>query len=149
VLGRDCRLINVDFGTEPYLVKLGNHVSVTKSHFVTHDGGVWVFRSEQPDVDYFGRICIGNNVFIGLGSILLPGVTIGDNVVIGAGSVVARDIPSNCVAVGVPARPVRSLEKYADKVSAGGFETKSLSPRKKRKYLLERFSAHLEQDAAS
>lgn len=53
-------------------------------------------------------VVIGNNVWIGGGAILLPGVTIGDNVVIGAGSVVTRDIPANTVACGNPCRVVRA-----------------------------------------
>lgn len=54
-------------------------------------------------------ITIGNNVWIGAGTLVLPGVTIGDNSVIGAGSVVSRDIPANSVAVGSPARKTRDL----------------------------------------
>ena len=53
---------------------------------------------------------IGNRVWIGSGAIILPGITIGDNAVIGAGSVVTKDIPQNAVAVGNPARVVRSIE---------------------------------------
>ena len=52
-------------------------------------------------------VIIGNNVWIGGGAIILPGVTIGDNVVIGAGSVVTRDIPANKIAVGTPCRVIR------------------------------------------
>ncbi len=54
-------------------------------------------------------IAIGDNVWLGGGVIVCPGVTIGDNSVIGAGAVVTRDIPANVVAVGNPARPVRGL----------------------------------------
>ncbi|MEU7394591.1 sugar O-acetyltransferase [Streptomyces albogriseolus] len=54
-------------------------------------------------------ITIGDNVWIGGGAIVCPGVTIGDNTVIGAGAVVTKDIPANVVAVGNPARPVRTL----------------------------------------
>ncbi|MFG3165947.1 sugar O-acetyltransferase [Streptomyces sp. NPDC048200] len=54
-------------------------------------------------------ITIGNNVWLGGGAIVCPGVTIGDNSVIGAGAVVTRDIPADVVAVGNPARPVREL----------------------------------------
>lgn len=53
---------------------------------------------------------IGNNVFIGANVNIIGGVTIGDNVRIGAGSVVVKDIPSNTVAVGVPCRPVRTID---------------------------------------
>ncbi|MGM7445751.1 sugar O-acetyltransferase [Streptomyces tunisiensis] len=54
-------------------------------------------------------ITIGDNVWIGGGAVVCPGVTIGDNSVIGAGAVVTKDVPANVVAVGNPARPVRSL----------------------------------------
>ncbi len=54
-------------------------------------------------------ITIGDNVWLGAGVIVLPGVTIGDNTVIGAGAVVTKDIPANVVAVGNPARVIRPL----------------------------------------
>lgn len=54
-------------------------------------------------------ITIGDNVWIGGGAIVCPGVTIGDNAVIGAGAVVTKDVPANAVAVGNPARPVRTI----------------------------------------
>lgn len=56
------------------------------------------------------KITIGNNVWIGGGSIINPGVTIGDNVVIGSGSVVTKDIPSNVVAAGNPCRVIKPIE---------------------------------------
>lgn len=59
---------------------------------------------------YARPVTIENNVWIGGGSILLPGVTIGENSVVGAGSVVNRPIPRNCVAVGNPCRVVRYFE---------------------------------------
>ena len=111
-IGADCRLIGCDFGSEPYLVTLGDHVSATDTAFVTHDGGVWVFRHEWPDADVFGRITVGNNVFFGGGVVVLPGVTIGDDVVVGARSLVTKDIPSGSVAAGQPARVLKSLADY-------------------------------------
>lgn len=72
-------------------------------------------RFENPKEDGSFTFCktrtapvvIGNNVWIGGGAILLPGITIGDNVVIGAGSVVTKDIPDNTVAYGDPCRVIR------------------------------------------
>lgn len=55
---------------------------------------------------------IGNNVWIGAGAVVLPGVTIGDNTVIGAGSVVTKDIPANVVAVGNPCRVLREINEH-------------------------------------
>lgn len=68
-----------------------------------------ILRSKQAQ--YNIPIFIGNNVWIGAGSIILPGVHIGDNTVIGAGSVVTKDIPSNVVAVGNPCRIIRNINE--------------------------------------
>ena len=67
------------------------------------------------DYTRVSNVTIGDNVFVGAGTIVLPGVSIGSNVVIGAGSVVSRDIPDKCVAVGNPARVVKSLDEYLNK----------------------------------
>lgn len=59
----------------------------------------------------FGKpITLGNNVWLGAGVIVNPGVTIGDNTVVASGAVVTRDLPANVVAAGCPARVIRSLE---------------------------------------
>jgi len=58
----------------------------------------------------FGRVKIGNNVFIGVKSVIMPGVTIGDNVIIGAMSLVTKDIPSDVVAFGQPAKVIKSID---------------------------------------
>jgi acetyltransferase-like isoleucine patch superfamily enzyme len=141
-VGNNCRLIDVEFGSEPYLVTLGHHVSATSTRFITHDGGVWVFRDRRPDADVIAPITVGNNVFFGSGVIVLPGVSIGDNVVIGAGAVVTRDIESNCVAAGVPATRIRSLAEYWQAVEPRLLPTKLLDNSEKRAYLL----AHLHPD---
>lgn len=138
-IGSGCRLIEVNFGSEPYLVALGDHVSATHVTFITHDGSVWCFRDQFPDADLIAPIKVGNNVFLGYGVIVLPGVTIGDNVIIGAGSVVSRSIPSNCVAVGCPARPIKKLEDYWESNKNKIIPTKGLSPKQKRDYLLRLF----------
>lgn len=103
----------INFGSEPYLVELGDDITLAQgTTFITHDGGARLFRREYPGLNVFGRIKIGNNVFIGSSVTILPGVTIGDNVVVGACSVVTRSIPSDVVAAGVPSRPIKSLEEY-------------------------------------
>lgn len=66
-------------------------------------------KSRINHFEYARPIVIGNDVWIGCGAIINPGVTIGDNVVIGSGSVVTKDIPSNSLAVGTPARVIRGL----------------------------------------
>lgn len=138
-VGKSCRLIQVDFSTEPYMITLGDHVSATATRFETHDGGVWVFRDRNPDLDIVKPIVVGDNVFIGYGSIILPGVTIGSNVVIGAGSVVSKDIPSDCVAVGVPARVIKSIHDYEAKAVSIGAPTKKLTAAEKRTFYVKAF----------
>ena len=104
----------VDFSSEPYLISIGDDVRISMNvHFVTHDGGMHVIRQYKGiPVDLFGTIEIGNNVFIGMNTIVLPGVKIGNNVVIGAGSIVSKDIPNNSVACGIPARVIETLDEY-------------------------------------
>lgn len=65
----------------------------------------------KKQAQYNLPIYIGNNVWIGAGSIILPGVKIGDNSVIGAGSIVTKDIPANVVAVGNPCRVLREIDE--------------------------------------
>lgn len=142
-VGDNCRLLGVTagtFGSEPYLIQIGNHVTITAEvQFITHDGGVWVFRESLPALDVIDPIKIGSNVFLGLRSIIMPGVTIGDNCVIGAGSVVTKDIPSNSVAAGVPARVLMTLDEYRVKSIGRGLHIRSLPSRQKKQFLIERF----------
>ena len=65
------------------------------------------------------QIHIGNNVWLGGGAIVLPGVTIGDNSIVGAGSVVTNDVPANCIVVGSPAKVLRQITDEDDKFEGG------------------------------
>jgi acetyltransferase-like isoleucine patch superfamily enzyme len=118
-ISSDCRLISLpDFGSEPYLISIGRHVTITSNvTFITHDGSTWVFR-ERPEyrsVIRYGRITIHDNCFIGYGATIMPGVSIGPNAIVGACSLVTRDVPPNSVAAGVPAKVTMSIKDYADK----------------------------------
>jgi maltose O-acetyltransferase len=85
-------------------VQIGPNVQLlTPTHPVEPEPRRQKWEAAQP-------ITIGNNVWLGGGAIVLPGVTIGDNTVVGAGSVVTRDLPANVVALGNPARVVKTLE---------------------------------------
>lgn len=105
------------WGSEPWMITIGNNVHITNDvKFITHDGGVLLFRSEVPDLEIAKPIKIGDNVYIGNNVIILPGVTIGSKVIIGAGAVISRDIPDNSVAVGVPARVIKTADEYFEKI---------------------------------
>lgn len=108
---------HIGWGSEPWIITLGDNVYLTDGiRFVTHDGGTLILRDKVPDLEITKPITIGNNVYIGLQSLILPGVHIGNNVVIGARSVVTRDIPDNSVAVGQPARVIKTIEEYQAKL---------------------------------
>jgi len=116
IIGRGCSIIPRSLGTEPYLVKIGNHVTIASGVvFITHDGATWLFRDEVPDLQVFGPIIIGDNCVIGQNAVLFPNVRIGNNSIVGAGSVVIADVPPDTIVMGVPARPFGSVSKYKEK----------------------------------
>jgi len=115
-VGDGCFIVPRALGTEPYLVKIGNHVAIARGVlFNTHDGGAWIFRHEVPDLQVFGPILIEDNCVIGANAILFANIRIGPNSIVGAGSVVINDVPPNTIVIGVPARPLASTEKYREK----------------------------------
>ncbi len=142
-VGENCRLYRVTlstFGSEPYLITMGNRVTVGGGvQFATHDGAVWQFRDKYPNIDVFGPIVLEDNVFVGINSILLPGVRVGHDSIIGAGSVVTRSIPPKSVASGVPARVVESVEQYRQKVMARALHIRDLPAAEKRRVLMRHF----------
>ena len=141
-IGENCELFdNITWGSEPYLIEIGNNVRITSGvKFVTHDGGLWVLRNllNKNEIDKFGKIKIGNNVHIGWNTIIMPGVTIGDNVVVGCGSVVTKDIPDNSVYAGVPAKKIESIDEYYNKIKNKTINTKGKSQKEKKEIILKR-----------
>lgn len=119
-IGKQCRIFIKSWGSEPFLISLGDHVTVTSGvKFITHDGSTCLVKDSQGKrYQRFAPIQVGSHVFIGVNSIIMPGVTIGSNVVIGAGSVVTKDIPDNSIAIGVPAKVVSSFADYQTKIQA-------------------------------
>ena len=117
-VGEGCRIYIRHFGSEPFLIKIGDGVTVTSGvRIITHDGSTGLVRDQSGRrYQSYGPVNIGDNVFIGVNSIILPGVTIGSNVVIGAGSVVTRDIEDGMVAVGNPAKVVGSFNTFASRI---------------------------------
>lgn len=116
-VGEGCFLVPPDLGsTEPYLIKIGNHVAIANGViFITHDGGPFIFRNEVPDIQVFGPIVIEDNCLIGQRAILFPNVRIGANSIVGAGSVVITDVPPNSIVMGVPARKIGDVGRYREK----------------------------------
>lgn len=137
-IGMNSRILGkVDFGSEPFLIEIGNNVTITHGvAFITHDGGVGLFRKEYPGINVFGRITIGNNVFIGVQTIILPNVTIGSNVIVGAGSLLTKNIPDNVVVAGVPAKIIRTIDEYKSNCIKRAIYVNEIVPNKRREAIL-------------
>jgi acetyltransferase-like isoleucine patch superfamily enzyme len=110
-IGRDVLILEGTEITDPAYVRIGNNVCLSKCALIGHDGSIGVLgRAYGVKLDRVGKIDIGDNVFIGYGAIVLPGVTIGNNVVVAAGAVVREDVPSGTVVGGVPAKKIMATE---------------------------------------
>lgn len=95
-----------------WLIEIGDNVTMApRVHVLCHDASTKQFIGYTK----IGRVTIGNNVFVGADTVILPGVTIGNNVVIGAHSTITHDIPDNSVVVGSPAKIMCSLDEYLEK----------------------------------
>ena len=112
LVGDRCRIYTRYFGSEPFLISIGNDVTITAGvSFITHDGSLILFKDEKGRRYKYQRISIGNNVFIGVNSIVMPGVKIDDNVIVAAGSVVTKSIPSGVIVGGVPAKIIGRFDE--------------------------------------
>lgn len=112
VIGEDVHLMSSVIDTNTAcLVEIGDHVIITNATVLAHDASTKLFL----DYTKIAKTIIGNNVFIGFGSIILPGVTIGNNVIVGAGSIVREDVPDNSVVLGNPARVICTTDEYIEK----------------------------------
>lgn len=111
-IGENVDIINatIDFGT-PFMLKIGNNVTITNCRILTHDASTKKFLGCTKT----GHVTIGDDVFIGANSVILPNTTIGNNVIIGAGAVVARDIPDDSVVIGNPCQVICSCQEYIEK----------------------------------
>ena len=96
-------------------VEIGDNVFIAPNCCITTAGHPINIDERNRGLEYAYPIKIGNNVWIGAGANILPGVTIGDNVTIGAGSVVNKSIPANSIAVGNPCKVIKTiLDKTKD-----------------------------------
>lgn len=134
-IGSGCSIFSNILTPEAYLVTIGNNVTIAPGCiFLTHDNSVSKVLPEYTDV--FGRINIGDNCFIGAGSIILPGVTIGDNCIVAAGSVVSKSHPGGAVIAGNPAKQITDIDYYREKVRPFCFSTRNMNATDKKHAIL-------------
>ena len=120
-IGSNCRIFdpktNIIDIQNPYLLTIGENVKITSGVIIlTHDYSWSVIANVKGEIlGNVGYVNIGNNVFIGMNSIILKNTKIGDNVIIGAGSIVSGNIESNSVYAGNPAKKIMSIDEFYKK----------------------------------
>lgn len=112
IIGENVKLLSstIDVHTS-CLVEIGDNVTITNAIIQAHDASTKLYLGYTK----IAKTIIGSNVFIGMGSIILPGSCIGKDVIIGAGSVVRGLIPDNSVVIGNPAKVICTCEEYINK----------------------------------
>lgn len=150
-IGKGCKFysglktISIDI-TRPSLIEIGDNVAFNKNcKLVTHDFATMVFlRTHNEFIPSSGKIKIGNNVSFGMDCTVLKNVNIGDNCFIGLGSVVTKDIPANSVAIGAPAKVIATIDEYFQKRKTESIQealnyAKSIQERYNRRPKIEEF----------
>lgn len=135
-IGTHCNICTNIRVNEPYLISIGDNCIISYNvNFITHDASFGAI-SGKWGLDFFGKINIQNNVFVGANSSILYGVTIGANSIIAAGSVVTRSFPENSIIGGVPAKLIGNSQEYFNKNQYKLIDTNGMTYNEKKNLLL-------------
>ncbi len=116
-IGEHCSIPTYANVSDTPYIKMGNNVRLSNCSIFGHDGSVNMLnRAFGRKFDKVAKVEFKDNVFIGHGAIILPGVTIGPNAIVAAGAVVSRDVPEDTIVAGSPAKPVSTVSKYVEKM---------------------------------
>ena len=116
-VGRDCRIITRDLGSEPWMIRVGDRVTIANNvSILTHDGSTGLIRDSKGRRFRYARVEIGDDVFIGVQCVILPGVRIGTRVIVAAGSIVTSSVPDGVIVAGNPARVIGKFSDYERRI---------------------------------
>lgn len=135
-IGKHCFISTREWSNEPYLIKIGDHVQVTRCVSVHTHGGGQSIRKEHPDFDVFGKVVIEDWAYIGAYSQIMPGVTIGEGALVAAGSVVTKSVAPHTVVGGNPARYICTTEEFYERNKKYNVNTKGKGHKEKKRILL-------------
>ena len=108
-IGESSRFLSRNFSSEPFLITIGSNTTIAANVFLlTHDYA----HSLIHDTKLYKPVTIGSNCFVGVNSVIMPGVIVSDNVIIGASSVVTKSIPPSVVVAGNPARIISHRDQF-------------------------------------
>ena len=143
-LGKNVRFYGMKptmFSTEPWLITIGDDCYITANClFVTHDGGTLILRKEVPDLELTAPIEIGNDVYIGINTTILPGTKVGNRCIIGACSLLKGEYPDNSVIAGVPAKVIKTTDEYLEQAKQNSLHFGHLIGKDKEKELKKYFN---------
>jgi acetyltransferase-like isoleucine patch superfamily enzyme len=118
-VGRRTRIYSGEFGTEPWLIDIGDDVTISIGvAFLPHDGAYALCADEHGRRYRYSKIVVGAGSFIGARAVLLPGVVVGRGCIVAAGSVVTKSVPAGYVVGGNPARILMSSAEFISKAAS-------------------------------
>ena len=141
-IGNNVHIYSDIFSKEPYMISIDDGTTISGNvTLVTHDNSISKYYTNYTDI--FGRISIGKNCFIGMGSMILPGVSLPDNTIVAAGSVVTKsvilsnELDGGVVIGGNPAKLIGTIREMKIKNERYGFNITGLSFDEKKTLLFE------------
>lgn len=143
-VGKNTRILTSysNFGSEPYLIEIGNHCAITSGvKFISHDASIEVALNyyniprveKQMKKELMAKTLVKDNCLIGVNSIIMPGVTIGPHSIVAAGSVVTKDVAEGDIVGGNPARKIGDIENYMKKIKVNIIEVPLSTQKETRK----------------
>ena len=137
-IGKGCFISTRNIPEEGYLIEIGNYVRMASNSSIYTHGGVIPLRvlKDDPNLEIFGKVKIGNYTSIGAYAMIMPGVTIGERCIVAGGAVVTKSVPDGWMVAGNPARFIGYTEDFYKKIKEKyDFGCKKMSIEEKRMFL--------------